>query len=85
MLKSAIIASAVLLGTAAPITPHVEPAPVTAEQTALNLPEVDAVIAQFAYLEISHDQTGFGFSITEDTAVFVDLVFPGNLSVRIGF
>ncbi len=85
MLKSAIFVSVLLFGAVVPLAPSVEAAPATAEQTALPLPKVDAVIAQFAYLEISHDHTGFGFSITDDTAVFVDIEFPGNLTVRVGF
>ena len=85
MLKSAIISSAVLFGAAAPATPIINVAPATAEQTVLNLPEVDAVVAQFAYLEISHGEKGFGFSITDVTAVFVDVEFPGKLHLRVGF
>ena len=84
MLKSVIIASAVLFGAAAPLAPPVDPAPATGEQTALNMPEVDAVVAQLIYLEISHDKTGFGFRIAENTAVFLDVEFPGNLSIRVG-
>lgn len=85
MLKSIIITSAVLFGAATPVSPIVETAPATAEQAILNLPEADAVIAQFAYLEISHDDTGFGFSITDKTAVFVNVEFPGKLHIRVGF
>ena len=85
MLKSAIITSAVLFGASTPVLPIIDTAPAAAEQTALNLPEVDAVVAKFSYLEISHDETGFGFSISDTTAMFVDIEFPGNLSVRVGF
>ena len=84
MLKSAIIASAVLFGAAAPVSPTLETAPATAQQTQLNLPEAEAVIAQFAYLEISHGDTGFELSITDETAVFVNVEFPGNLHIRVG-
>lgn len=84
MLKSAIITSAVLFGAAAPLAVPAEPTPAAAEQTALNMPDVDAVVAQLIYLEISHDETGFGFRIAEDTAIFLDVEFPGNLSIRVG-
>ena len=89
MIKTAIIASAVIFGAA---TPAVNPSanlvnidPVTAEQTALNLPNPDVVVAQFSYLEMTHGADGFGLSITDKTAVFVDFEFPGNLHIRIGF
>lgn len=85
MLKTAIIASAVVFGAAAPAANLADIDPATAEQTVLNLPQADAVIAQFSYLEISHGADGFGVSITDKTAVFVDLEFPGNLHIRIGF
>ena len=85
MLKSAIIASAVMFGAAAPTAQLADADPATAEQTVLNLPEADAVIAQFSYLEISHGADGFGLSITDKTAVFVDFEFPGDLHIRIGF
>ena len=85
MLKTVIIASAALFGAAAPTAQLTDVAPVTAEHTLLNLPDADAVIAQFSYLEISHGAEGFGLSITDKTAVFVDFEFPGDLHVRIGF
>lgn len=85
MLKTAIIASAVVFGTAAPTANLPEIDPATAEQTVLNLPQADAVIAQFSYLEISHGADGFGVSITDKTAVFVDFEFAGKLHIRIGF
>ncbi|MEP3654351.1 MAG: hypothetical protein ABJO36_05585 [Litorimonas sp.] len=84
MLKTAIIASAALFA-AAPTAQLAEADPVTAEQAVLNLPATDAVIAQFSYLEISHGADGFGLSITDKTAVFVDFEFPGDLHIRIGF
>lgn len=56
-----------------------------AEQTILNLPDTDAVIAQFSYLQLSHDLNGFSLAITDTTAVFVDFEFPGDLHIRIGF
>jgi hypothetical protein len=85
MLKSAIISSIVLFGTATPLSVPPQYTPSNAEQTALSLPEVETVVAQFAYLEISHDETGFGFSITDESAVFLDIDFPPNLRVRVGF
>lgn len=85
MIKTAMIASAVLFGAAAPAAQLTEAAPVTAEQTILNLPAADVVVAQFSYLEISHGAEGFGLSITDKTAVFVDFEFPGDLHIRIGF
>ncbi len=56
-----------------------------AEQTILNLPDTDAVVAQFSYLQLSHDLNGFSLAITDTTAVFVDFEFPGDLHIRIGF
>lgn len=85
MMKTALIASAVLFGAAAPTTQLAETELATAEQTVLNLPATDSVIAQFSYLELSHDSTGFSFAITDKTAVFVDLEFPGEFHIRIGF
>ena len=85
MLKTAILASAVMFGAAAPTAQLAEADPATAEQTLLNLPDADAIIAQFSYLEISHGANGFGVSITDKTAVFVDFEFPGDLHIRIGF
>ena len=84
MLKTTLIASAILFGAAAPTAPLADVDTATAEQTILNLPNPDAVIAQFSYLEISHGADGFGLSITDTTAVFVDFEFPGDLHVRIG-
>ena len=75
MMKTLIITSAITLtGAAQPI----------AEQTKLPLPETK-VVAQIAYMEISHGPTGFEFSMTEDTAIFVDLEISGTHHVRIGF
>lgn len=85
MLKTAILASAVMFGAAAPTAQLADAEPATAEQTILNLPQADAVIAQFSYLEISHGADGFGLSITDKTAVFVDVEFPGQFHIRIGF
>jgi hypothetical protein len=85
MLKTAIIASAVIFGAAAPAANLADTDPATADQTVLNLPEADAVIAQFSYLEISHGADGFGLSITDKTAVFIDFEFPGEFHIRIGF
>lgn len=85
MIKTVMIASAVLFGAAAPTTQLTEAAPATAEQTILNLPNADVVIAQFSYLELSHGAEGFGLSITDKTGVFVDFEFPGDLHIRVGF
>lgn len=85
MMKTALIASAVLFGAAAPTSQMSETDGASAEQTIMNLPATDSVIAQFSYLELSHDATGFSFAITDKTAVFVDLEFPGEFHVRIGF
>lgn len=85
MLKITIVAFAVLFGASAPIAPFAETDPVTAEHVIFNLPDADAVVAQFSYLEISHDADGFGLSVTDKTAIFVNFEFPGNLHIRIGF
>lgn len=85
MIKTTILASTVLFGAAAPTAQFTETGPVTAEQVIFNLPEADVVIAQFSYLEISHGADGFGVTVTDNTAVFVDFEFPGDLHIRIGF
>lgn len=85
MLKTTTFAFVVLFGAAAPAAQLTEAAPVTAEQTIFNLPDADVVIAQFSYLEISHGAEGFGLSVTDKTAIFVDFEFPGDLHIRIGF
>lgn len=85
MMKTALIASAVMFGAAAPSTQLADTEPATAEQVIMNLPRADAVIAQFSYLELSHGIEGFSFAVTDKTAVFVDLEFPGDLHIRIGF
>lgn len=85
MLKTAIIASAVLFGAAVPSARVTETPPATAQQTLLNLPPAETVIAQLSYLEISHGIDGFGISVTDKTAVFVNFEFSGNLHLRIGF
>jgi len=85
MLKTAILGTAVLFSAATPASQLIEADPATAEQTIINLPAADAVIAQFSYLEISHGADGFGLSITDETAVFVDFEFPGKFHIRIGF
>lgn len=75
MMKTTLfIAAAALTGAAQP----------TAEQTVLPLPETK-VVAQIAYLEISQGADGFEFSLGEGTATFVDLEFPGDRHIRIGF
>jgi len=87
MIKTTIIISAALFGTVAAGTKaaHKTPSPSTAEQTLLPIPSADNVIAQFSYLEISHDFDGFSVSVTEKSAVFIDVEFPGDLHIRIGF
>lgn len=84
MMKTALIASAVIF-TAPAAGPLTEIDSATAEQTILPLADTEAVIAQFSYLEICHDGTGFNVAVTDTTAVFVDLEFPGDLHIRIGF
>lgn len=85
MMKTAIIASAAIFGAAAPSAPLTDIAPATAEQTMIHLPNADTVIAQFSYLELSHGIEGFGLSVTDKTAVFVDVEFPGDIHIRVGF
>ena len=84
MLKTAFIASVVLIG-AAPTSVQFSEITTPAEQTILNLPPAETVIAQLSYLEISHGPDGFGLSATVKTAVFVDFEFSGDLHIRIGF
>lgn len=75
MIKTTLfISAAALTGAAAP----------TAEQTFVPLPEAE-VVAQVAYLEISHGPNGFEFTLAEKTAVFIDLEFSGDRHIRIGF
>ena len=85
MMKTAIIASAVIFGAAAPSAPIAEIEPATAEQTMVGLPNADTVVAQFSYLELSHGSEGFSFAVTDTTGAFVDVEFPGDLHIRIGF
>ena len=91
MIKTVILGTAIVFGAAGPIVPTAPTAPITdspatpAEQTALNLPATDAIVAQFSYLEISHSEDGFGLSITDNADIFVDFEFPGDLHIRIGF
>jgi len=85
MIKTAILGTAIIFGAAAPIAPLADSPATPAEQTALNLPATDAIVAQFSYLEISHSEHGFGLSITDNADIFVDFEFSGNLHIRIGF
>ena len=85
MMKTTLIISAVLMGAFASSAQVAEPAPEMAEQVILNLPPADSVIAQFSYFELSHDKAGFSLSVTDKTAAFVDVEFPGDLHIRIGF
>jgi len=88
MIKTSLFISTALFGavaTGAQVTNTPAPDTATAEQTIIHVPPADSVIAQFSYLELTHDADGFSLSVTEKTAVFVDLEFPGNLHIRIGF
>ncbi len=85
MFKTAIIASTVLFAAAAPAANVNNIEPATADATVLNLPDAESVIAQISYLEIRHGADGFEVSITDKTAIFMDVEFPGNLHIRIGF
>lgn len=79
MIKTTFFISAVALtGAANPTLGS------TAEQVILPLPDTQ-IVAQIAYLEIGHGPTGFEFTLGDDTAVFVDLEFPGDHHIRIGF
>jgi len=84
MMKTALILSATLFGAAVPSSTLNTIETSTAEQT-INLPKPDAVIAQFSYLELSHGVNGFDLTVTDKTAVFVDVEFSDNLHIRIGF
>ena len=84
MMKTALIATAVIVA-APPAAYMTDIAPEAAEQTNLNLPEAKSVMVQFSYLELSHDETGFSFAVTDTAAIFVDLEFPGEFHIRIGF
>lgn len=81
MIKTAILFTATALGVAAPAVPTTT----QADPAILALPAAEKVIAQFSYLELSHGVEGFGFSVTDKTDVFVDVEFPGDLHIRIGF
>jgi len=92
MIKTTILISAALFGAIAAggqvssaQVSDIATDPAIAEQTMIPLPQADTVIAQFSYLELSHDADGFSLSVTEKTAVFVDLEFPGEVHIRIGF
>jgi len=84
MLKSAIIASAVLFGASVPVDNLSGTHPVSAEQTILKLPKPDVVVAQFSYLEISHGKNGFDVSVIDSTDIFVDFKLAGKFHIRIG-
>lgn len=75
MMKTIILISAALLSGA--------PQPI-AEPAFIPLPDAE-VVAQLAYLEISHGPTGFEFTLAKETAVFVELEFWGDRHIRIGF
>lgn len=81
MIKTTILMTATALGVAAPAVPTVT----DADPTILTMPAAEKVVAQFSYLELSHGLEGFELSITDKTDVFVDVEFPGDLHIRIGF
>jgi len=84
MLKSTIIASAVLFGASVPVDDLSDTHPVSAEQTILSLPKPEAVVAQFSYLELSHGENGFAVSVTDSTDIFIDFKLVGKFHIRIG-
>lgn len=81
MMKSIIFMSAIALTGA---TQSTTIAPTTVDQAKLSFAETK-VVAQIIYMEINHGPKGFEFSLIEDSAVFVDLEFPGDTHIRIGF
>lgn len=85
MIKTAVIISAALIGNVAASVQLSDTAPEIAEQTIIPLPQTESVIAQFSYIELVQDSEGLRFSVTDKTAAFVDLEFPGDLHIRIGF
>jgi len=85
MIKTTIIISAAFMGTIAAGTQVSDKPPVIADQTLLPIPQTESVIAQFSHLELIHNDEGFRFSVTDTTDVFLDLEFPGELHIRIGF
>jgi len=84
MIKTTLFISASIFGAVA-ASAQVPAPPATAEQTLIPLPQADKVMAQFSYLELSHNADGLSLSVTDKTAVFVDLEFPGDFHIRIGF
>lgn len=84
MLKSVMIASAVLFGASVPVDNLSDVHPMPAEQTVLKLPKPDTVVAQFSYLEISHGENGFDVSVIDSTDIFVDFKLAGKFHIRIG-
>ncbi len=85
MIKTAILGTTLLFGASAPSVPLAIGDSAAAEQIGLTLPAADAIVAQFSYLEISHGDDGFELSITDTTDIFLDVEFPGDLHIRIGF
>jgi len=84
MMKTVLIASAVLLGASTPTASFEDGPLATADQAMIALPATDSVVAQFSYLEISHDEKGFGFAISDKSEVFLDFEFAGDFHIRIG-
>jgi len=93
MIKTTIVLTAALFGAVAAsgqvssaqlpdVNPNID---VQAEQTMIPLPQTEAVVAQFSYLELIHNADGFSLAVTDKTAVFLDLEFPGEIYIRIGF
>ena len=81
MMKTTLLIAATVVGAAAPAAPNVT----EVDQVVLNLPAAEKVVAQFSYLELSHGLEGFDLSITDKTDVFIDVEFPGDLHIRVGF
>jgi len=85
MIKTSILISATILGASTPSLPAPSYSATEVEQILLPLPDTQAVVAQFSYLELSHGVDGFELSLTDTDAVFVDFEFAGDVHIRIGF
>jgi len=88
MMKTVILISTTFFGAvaaSAQVTELNSPTPIHIAEQTIAVPQAESVVAQFSYLELSHDVEGFHFSVTDKTNIFVDLEFPGDLHIRIGF
>jgi len=85
MIKTIIFISAAIFCTVAASAQVTDARPTTAEQAILALPQTDSVMAQFSHFQLSRDVDGFHLFVTDETAIFVDLGFAGDMHVRIGF